>query len=91
MKMKVRSRRMRENKEENGKENNMKKNKKRKEKKNKWVWPISPFAPRPASRHSLGSWVLLPEPVSPATITTWWSRMSSTSSSRRAVMGRSAG
>ena len=33
-----------------------------------WVWPISPATPRPASRHSFGSWVLLPEPVSPATI-----------------------
>ena len=34
-----------------------------------WVCPISPSIPRPASRHSLGSCVLLPDPVSPATIT----------------------
>ena len=33
-----------------------------------WVWPISPSTPRPASRHSFGSCVLLPDPVSPATI-----------------------
>ena len=36
-----------------------------------WVQPIIPAAPRPAARHSLGSWVVLPEPVSPATTTTW--------------------
>jgi hypothetical protein len=29
--------------------------------------PPSRSRPRPASRHSLGNWVLLPEPVSPAT------------------------
>ena len=40
-----------------------------------WVWPISPSTPRPASRQSFGSCVLLPDPVSPATITTWWSRI----------------
>ena len=31
--------------------------------------------PRPSSRQILGIWVVLPEPVSPATITTWWSRI----------------
>ena len=56
-----------------------------------WVWPIIPARPRPASRHSLGSWVLLPEPVSPATITTGWSRIAVTSSSRRAVIGSDSG
>jgi hypothetical protein len=30
-----------------------------------WVWPIRPFSPRPSSRHILGIWVVLPEPVSP--------------------------
>ena len=38
-----------------------------------WVWPIWPVTPRPSSRQILGSWVVLPDPVSPATITTWWS------------------
>ena len=33
--------------------------------------------PGPSSRHSFGSCVLLPEPVSPATTTTWWSRIAS--------------
>ncbi len=56
-----------------------------------WVCPISPVVPRPASRASLGSWVVLPEPVAPATTTTWWSRMSRTSSSRRPVTGSSSG
>ena len=35
-----------------------------------WVWPIWPATPRPSSRQILGSCVVLPEPVSPATITT---------------------
>src|SRR5688500_7333413 len=56
-----------------------------------WVWPISPVSPRPASSSILGSWVLLPDPVSPATTTTWWSRMAARMSSRRSVIGRSAG
>src|SRR5829696_4409851 len=56
-----------------------------------WVWPIRPRTPRPSSRQSLGSWVLFPEPVSPATITTWLSRMAASTSSRRSTMGSSAG
>ena len=36
-----------------------------------------------------GSCVLLPEPVSPATTTTWWSRIASRSTSRWATTGRS--
>ena len=61
-----------------------------------WVWPISlpPPAdpsPRPSSRQILGSWVVFPEPVSPATMTTWWSRMAAAMSSRRAETGSSAG
>src|SRR5665647_3728428 len=40
-----------------------------------WVWPIMPSTPRPSSRQILGSCVVLPEPVSPATMTTWWSRI----------------
>ena len=51
-----------------------------------WVWPTippRPPAPRPSSRQILGSWVVFPEPVSPATTTTWWSRMAAAMSSRR--------
>jgi hypothetical protein len=36
-----------------------------------WVWPIMPFSPRPSSRQIFGSWVVLPEPVSPDTMMTW--------------------
>jgi hypothetical protein len=35
-----------------------------------WVWPIRPFWPRPSSRQIFGSWVVLPEPVSPLTMMT---------------------
>ena len=42
-----------------------------------------PAHPRPSSRAILGSWVVLPEPVSPATTTTWWSRSAAAMSSRR--------
>ncbi len=35
------------------------------------VWPIWPATPRPSSRQIFGIWVVLPEPVSPATMTTW--------------------
>ncbi len=35
-----------------------------------WVCPIMPRTPRPSSRQILGIWVVLPEPVSPATMTT---------------------
>ncbi len=56
-----------------------------------WVWAIAPRTPRPSSRHSLGIWVVLPEPVSPATTTTWLSRIASSRSSRRALTGSSGG
>ena len=39
----------------------------------------------------LGSCVLFPEPVSPATITTWLSAIAASNSSRRSVIGRSSG
>jgi len=52
-----------------------------------WVQPTMPAAPRPASRHSLGSWVVLPLPVSPATTTTWWARIRATISSACAAIG----
>ena len=56
-----------------------------------WVWPISPRTPRPSSRQILGSWVVLPEPVSPATITTWCSAIAFLISSRRWLIGSSSG
>ena len=36
-----------------------------------WVMPMRPRLPAPASHAILGSWVVLPEPVVPQTITTW--------------------
>ncbi len=39
----------------------------------------------------MGIWVVLPEPVSPAMITTWWSRMARMISSLRWLTGSSAG
>src|SRR5690606_26950605 len=56
-----------------------------------WVQPTRPRPPRPAARHSLGSWVVLPEPVSPATTSTWCRRSSATISSAFAAIGSSAG
>ena len=35
-----------------------------------WVCPMVPRTPRPISRQIFGNWVVLPEPVSPATMTT---------------------
>src|SRR5712671_1414919 len=55
------------------------------------VWPICPSTPRPSSRQILGIWVVLPDPVSPAITTTWWSRMTSAMSSLRWLTGSSAG
>ena len=57
-----------------------------------WVCPIrlppdSGPRPRPSSRQILGSWVVFPDPVSPATMTTWWSRIAAAMSSRRALTG----
>ena len=56
-----------------------------------WVWPIQPCSASPSSRHIFGSWVLFPEPVSPATITTWLSRIASRSSVFRSEIGSSGG
>ncbi len=56
-----------------------------------WVCPIIPSTPRPSSRQILGIWVVFPEPVSPATITTWWSRMASLISWRRSEIGSCSG
>jgi hypothetical protein len=43
--------------------------------------------PRPASRQNFGSWVLLPDPVSPATIITGWVMSIRWMSSRRSHTG----
>ena len=56
-----------------------------------WVCPIAPRTPRPSSRHIFGSWVVFPEPVSPATITTWWSRTAARMSGLLATIGSSSG
>src|SRR6187402_1401065 len=39
----------------------------------------------------LGSWVVLPEPVSPQTMTTWWAAIAAAISSRRSETGRDSG
>ena len=36
-----------------------------------WVCPIMPCTPRPSSRQIFGICVVFPDPVSPATTTTW--------------------
>ena len=41
-------------------------------------------------RQSFGNWVVFPDPVSPATISTWWFRMASMMSSAQAEIGRAA-
>ena len=64
-----------------------------------WVWPImrarSPglafSRPRPSISAILGSWVVLPEPVSPQTMMTWCWSMAAMISSRRAETGRPSG
>src|SRR4029077_15924799 len=53
-----------------------------------WVCPMVPRTPRPSSRQIFGSWVVLPDPVSPATTTTWLSRIAASRASRR---GRARG
>lgn len=56
-----------------------------------WVWPIRPRTPRPSSRQILGICVVFPEPVSPATITTWWSRIAARISSFFRLTGNCSG
>jgi len=51
------------------------------------VQPIIPATPRPAARQSFGSWVVLPEPVSPATTTTGCVRINSTMRSASRAIG----
>ena len=55
------------------------------------VCPISPRVPRPASRQIFGSCVVLPEPVSPQTITTGCARIAAAISSARWATGSSGG
>src|SRR4051794_858859 len=47
--------------------------------------------PRPSSRQIFGSWVVLPEPVSPATITTWCLSIAAPISSLSLLTGSSSG
>jgi hypothetical protein len=54
------------------------------------VWPIRPVVPRPSSRQIFGICVVLPEPVSPQTITTGCLAISAAISSRRPLTGRSS-
>ena len=64
-----------------------------------WVWPIMRGfwpagvwqAPRPSASAILGNWVVLPEPVSPQTITTGCWAMAAMMSSRRKETGSSGG
>ncbi len=46
---------------------------------------------RPSSRQIFGSWVVLPDPVAPATMTTWWLSIARAISSRAALTGSSGG
>ena len=47
--------------------------------------------PRPSARAIFGSCVVLPEPVSPQTMTTWWAPSAAAISSRRAETGSASG
>ena len=53
-------------------------------------WVCAIFV-RPSSRQIFGSCVVLPDPVAPATITTWWPAMARAISSRAALTGSSGG
>ena len=55
------------------------------------VWPMSPRSPRPRARQIFGSCVVLPEPVSPQTITTGCARIARAISSARCATGSSGG
>ncbi len=52
---------------------------------------VCPMLSRPSSRQIFGSCVVLPDPVAPATMTTWLSRMASAISSRIRLTGSSGG
>src|SRR6185369_9369431 len=58
------------------------------------VWPIQPpplARPRPIASAIFGNCVVLPEPVSPLTMTTGWARIAAAISSRRADTGSASG
>ena len=55
------------------------------------VWPMMPATPRPASRQIFGNCVVLPEPVSPQTMTTGCCSIARRISSRFAEIGSSSG
>ena len=52
---------------------------------------LCPFKPRPSSRHIFGNCVVLPEPVSPHTITTWFAAIKCLISARLCETGSSSG
>ena len=52
------------------------------------VWPIMPAAPRPMSSRIFGICVVLPEPVSPQTITTGCAAIARAISSRFWLIGQ---
>src|SRR6266571_842868 len=56
-----------------------------------WVCPMRPSIPRPSSRQIFGSCVVLPDPVSPHTMTTGCEAMAFAISSRFAQIGSSGG
>ena len=57
-----------------------------------WVQAIRrPSAPQPSSMSIFGSWVVLPDPVSPHTTTTGLPRIAARISSRCSQMGSSGG
>ena len=56
-----------------------------------WVTAMRASLPRPARRQILGIWVVLPEPVSPATMTTGCSRTAARISSARRLIGSCSG
>src|ERR1035438_7273217 len=55
------------------------------------VHAMRPRTPTRAARHMFGIWVVFPEPVSPARMTTWFACIASVISSARAVIGGSGG
>src|SRR5256885_353554 len=56
-----------------------------------WVTPMRLVSPRPMASAILGSCVVFPEPVAPATMTTGWSWIAVAMSTTRAEIGSSGG
>jgi hypothetical protein len=55
------------------------------------VTPIRALTPRPIARAIFGSWVVFPDPVAPATMTTGCSSIAAAMSRTRAEIGSSGG